>query len=92
MSAQSNSSTPLPKKQKSQTQKLDEQFFASMRAMNDDLIASIPQARETEEMCEGTMYCKSLMPIMKGLPVWQKRLAGMKTNKLLYDSDFGDDY
>ena len=43
--AQSNSSTRLPKKQKVQAQKMDEQFFASMKAMNDDLTASIPQAR-----------------------------------------------
>ena len=57
VSTQSNSSTPLPKKQKVQTQKMDEQFFASMKAMNDNLIASIPQARETDEICEDTMYC-----------------------------------
>ena len=92
VSTQSNSSTPLPKKQKVQTQKMDEQFFALMKAMNDDLIASIPQARETEEICEDTMYCKSLIPIMQGLPVRQKRLARMKIDKLLYELEFVDYY
>ena len=90
--AESNSSTPLPKKQKVQAQKMDEQFFASMKAMNDDLIASIPQAREAEEICEDTMYCKSLIPIMKGLPVKKKRLARLKIDKLLYDLEFEDDH
>ena len=33
-----------------------------MKAMNDDLIASIPQTRETEQICEDTMYCKTLIP------------------------------
>ena len=90
--AHSNSSTPLPKKQKVQAQKMDEQFFASMKAMNDDLIASIPQARETEEICEDAMYCKSLIPIMKGLPFKKKRLARLKINKLFYDLEFEDDH
>lgn len=91
VSSQSTSSTPLPKKQKVDIQKMDEQFFTTMKTMNDDLIASMPQNRETEELCEDTMYCKSLIPIMKGLPVRQKRLARMKIDKLFYEIEFGED-
>lgn len=91
-SSQSTSSTPLPKKQKADIQKMDEQFFTTMKTMNDDLIASIPKSRETEELCEDTMYCKSLIPVMKGLPVRQKRLARMKIDKLLYEIEFGEEY
>ena len=40
---------------------------------------------DAEEICEDTMYCKSLIPIMKGLPVKKKRLARLKIDKLLYD-------
>ena len=60
--------------------------------MNDDLIASIPQSRETEELCKDTMYCKSLIPVVKGFPVKQKCLARMKIDKLLYELEFGEEY
>ena len=70
--------SPLPKKHRPDIQKMDEQFFPTTKTMNDNLIASIPHSGETREICEDAMYCKSLFPLMKGLPVKKKRLTRMK--------------
>ena len=45
----------------------------------------------SSEVCEDTMYCKSLIPILRGLPLGKKRLAKVKISPLLYDIEFGKD-
>ena len=41
-----------------------------------------------KEICEDTMFCESLIPVLKSLPLRKKRLAKVKINQLLYDTEF----
>jgi hypothetical protein len=45
---------------------------------------------ETEDD-EDSLYCRSLMPIFRQLPLKKKRLAKMKVNELLYKIEFESD-
>ena len=40
--------------------------------------------------CEDTLYTRSLIPILKGMPLKKKRLAKIKISQLLYDMEFED--
>ena len=39
---------------------------------------------------EETLYCKSLIPILKGLPMKKKRLAQLKIRELLFEMEFNE--
>ena len=45
---------------------------------------------ETEDD-EDSLYCRSLVPIFRQLPLKKKRLAKMKVNELLYKIEFESD-
>ena len=40
---------------------------------------------------EDSLYCRSLIPIMRELPKKKKRLAKIKISQLLYDMQYGDE-
>ena len=42
----------------------------------------------TEEECEESLYCKSLVPILKDLPHKKKRLAKIRISQMLFDLEF----
>ena len=58
-SFQSTSSIPIPKKQKPDIQKMNEQFVTAMKTMNDDLIASMSHSGETQEICKDKCTAKA---------------------------------
>ena len=45
--------------------------------------------RESED-CEDALHCKSLVPIMKALPLKKKKLAKIKISQLLFDLEFNE--
>ena len=40
---------------------------------------------------EATLFCKSLVPVLRKLPARKNRLANLKINQLLFDIEFGDE-
>ena len=40
-----------------------------------------------DSQCEDTLYCQSLVPILKTLPLKKKRIAKIKISQLLYEFD-----
>ena len=48
--------------------------------------------RESEDcQCEDALYCKSLLPITKALPLKKKRLAKIEISQLLFVLEFDED-
>ena len=43
-----------------------------------------------DESDEDSLYCRSLIPIMRELPKKQKRLAKIKISQLLFDLQYGE--
>ena len=43
-----------------------------------------------EDDDEDLLYCRSLVPILKGMPNKKKRLAKIKVSQLLFDIEFHD--
>ena len=52
--------------------------------------AQIEEGQRESEDCEDALYCKSLVPIMKALPLKKKRLAKIKIIQLLFDLEFNE--
>ena len=52
--------------------------------------AQIEEGQRESEDCEDALYCKSLVPIMKALPLKKKRLAKTKIIQLLFDLEFNE--
>ena len=52
--------------------------------------AQIEEGQRESEDCEDALYCKSLVPIMKALPLKKKRLAKIKISQLLFDLEFNE--
>ena len=51
--------------------------------------AQLEERQRESEDCEDALYCKSLVPIMKALPLKKKkRLAEIKISQLLIDLEF----
>lgn len=50
----------------------------------------LQKAMEDDES-EDTLYCKTLIPIMKQLPLKKKRLAKIKISQLPYQLEFDED-
>ena len=48
------------------------------------------QLEEGQRENEDVLYCKSLVPIMKALPLRKKRAAKLKTSQLLFDLEFDE--
>lgn len=59
-------------------------FFQELSAANEALL----RADEEKELCEDTLFCKSLIPQLKGLSLRKKRLAKIKISQLLFDITF----
>ena len=69
----------------------DIMFLKEMKKFDSKIINRIEeQYKESAEICEDTLYCKSLIPILKGLLLKKKRLAKIKKSSLLYDIEFGN--
>ena len=69
----------------------DIMFLKEMKEFDTKIINRIEeQHKESAEICEDTLYCKSLIPILNGLPLKKKRLAKTKISSLLYDIEFGN--
>ena len=45
-----------------------------------------------DSQCEDTLYCQSLVPILKTLPLKKKRIAKIKISQLLYELEFDEKY
>ena len=52
--------------------------------------AQMEEGQRESEDCEDALYCKSLVPIIKALPLKKKRLAKIKISQLLFDLDFNE--
>ena len=52
--------------------------------------AQIGEGQRESEDCEDALYYKSLVPIMKALPLKKKRLAKIKISQLLFDLEFNE--
>ena len=69
----------------------DIMFLKEMKEVDSKIINRIEEEhKESAEICGDTLYCKSLIPILKGLPLKKKRLAKIKVSSLLYDIEFGN--
>ena len=44
-----------------------------------------------EDEDEDSLYCRSLIPILRGLPTKRKRLAKIQISQLLFDLEYGED-
>ncbi|CAB4001871.1 unnamed protein product [Paramuricea clavata] len=55
-----------------------------------DTDASYKKMAEDEDD-EDLLYCRSLVPILRGMPNKKKRLAKIKINQLLFDIEYNDD-
>ena len=55
-----------------------------------DTDASYKKMAEDEDD-EDLLYCRSLFPILRGMPNKKKRLAKIKINQLLFDIEYNDD-
>jgi hypothetical protein len=49
---------------------------------------NIPAVSETTDA--DTLFCKSLIPTLKGLPAKKNRQAKLKIQQVLYDLEFGE--
>ena len=45
---------------------------------------------QNEEEDEDSLYCRSLIPILRSLPERQNHLAKIKISQLLFDKEFDD--
>ena len=70
----------------------DAMFLQQVKNFDDKIIHKMQEKREeSTEVCEDSLYCKSLIPVLRGLPLRKKRLAKVKISSLLYDIEFGND-
>ena len=76
-----------PKQKKSKT-KSKEQDPMEMALLNQ--LGSINDVikKSDDEDDEETLYCKSLIPVLKSLPLKKKRLAQLKIRELLFELEF----
>ena len=44
----------------------------------------------TDNKCEDSLYCESLVPILKSLPLRKKRQTKIKMSQLLYEIEFDE--
>ena len=67
-------------------------FLQQMKEFDDKIIKTMEEkTEESREDCEDDLFCKSLVPILRGLPLRKKRFAKVKISSLLYDIEFGND-
>eukprot|EP00112_Aurelia_sp_Birch-Aquarium-sp1_P016882 Seg3862.4 transcript_id=Seg3862.4/GoldUCD/mRNA.D3Y31 product="hypothetical protein" protein_id=Seg3862.4/GoldUCD/D3Y31 len=70
----------------------DAMFLQQMKDFDEKIIHKMQEKREEPtEVCEDALYCKSLIPVLRGLPLRKKTLAKVKISSLLYDIEFGND-
>ena len=69
------------------TQKVtDAELLYQLKKVN----AQLEEGQRESEDCEDALHCKSLVPIMKALPLKKKRLAKIKISQLLFDLEFDE--
>ena len=56
--------------------------------MNQQLLSTMEKHFKNDDADEETNFAKSIIPVLKGLPVKKKRLAKTKINQLLYEIEF----
>ena len=67
-------------------------FLQEMKEFDSKIINRIEEKhKESTEICEDTLYHKSNIPIVKGLPLRTKRPTTVKISCLLIDIEFNDD-
>ena len=52
--------------------------------------AKLKEGQRESEDCEDALYCKSLMPMMKAIPLKKERLAKIKISQLLFDLEIDE--
>ena len=85
--------TPLQQKQ-SIKRKINESARVNQAQTEAALISQLKKvddALQEQDYCEDSLYCKSLIPIMRQLPLKKKRLAKIKISQMLYDIEFNDE-
>ena len=66
------------------TNQVQQELLNRLTQVDDDLKYTLA------DECEDTLYTRSLIPILKGMPLKKKRLAKIKISQLLYDMEFED--
>ena len=81
--------TPFRPSQPSRKRKKESQASALTQSIEEcDIMLKKTIESENDE---DSLYCCSLIPIMKELPKQKKRLAKIKISQLLYDIQYGDE-
>lgn len=56
---------------------------------NNEFIAKCQNPDSQED--DATLYCKSIVPILRSLPVRKRRQAQLKISQILFDLEFSDE-
>ena len=81
--------TPIRPSQPSRKRKKESQASALTQSIEEcDIMLKKTIEGENDE---DSLYCRSLIPIMRELPKKKKRLAKIKFSQLLYDIQYGDE-
>ena len=81
--------TPIRPSQPSRKRKKESQASALTQSIEEcDVMLKKTLEGENDE---DSLYCRSLIPIMRELPKKTKRLAKIKISQLLYDMQYGDE-
>ena len=60
-------------------------FVSQLNKMDDAIYSCIENNKKKD--CEDMLFCKSLVPQLKGLPLKKERLAKIRISQLLFDID-----
>ena len=77
------------KNRRSSQNDLDTAILKQIQA-NSELINKSCQSEVVQDD-DAALYCKSIVPILRSLPVRKRRLATLKISKILFDLEFEDD-
>ena len=71
-------------------QSAPDQFLQHIQQMDERMIKIVDGEREAEQD-EATTFCMSLIPVLKDFDKKKLRLAKVKLQQLLYDTEFGNE-
>ena len=86
----SNNAPKRFKRKATPDQRSDDQFLQQMQQMDDRMMKIVEKNQKSEDD-ESTVFCMSLIPVLRDFNKKKLRLAKIRIQQLLYDVEFGDD-
>lgn len=95
-SHQPNTKRQVKRKASSSSQKFpesqDAQLLNHIQEIDKQILLSLKESKQADNIDETTSYCNSLIPVLHGFSKKKMRLAKVKIGQLLFDLEFDEQY